>query len=319
MAWNSDKAKAQHYIPAYIDKETLAASKSDTYISSAGKLLMDKAIELMNAFRQEKINITLKRLDGTEYSSKAVISVRQASSYDREKGKEVALVKRDGTAIMSPCISIKTSADDTVIMYAKEDISNGIVIQNMTVKTWADGKPRLYRLSEIKDDNILCAPTTRAVLKSILSKDIIREKKSERSQMEELTIELNRFFSSAADKVYSAASDEKGSRRLVNNSYAQYVSDNYGEKCILRSHNDNIVVELGVTGEGNRYARATNFDRPVETSEGTRYESLFINNTADLENLSDEAIIRAVAAYKKISMPDKYEVAAEQSENDADD
>lgn len=317
MAWNSDKAKTQHYTPAYIEKETLAAAENNQYIKSASALLIDKATELMNTFKNANINLTLKRQDGTEYNSKAVVSVKQASSYDKETKKETALFRKDGSPIMSLSISVKTAPDDTVTLYAKEDISNGVVIQNMTMKTWENRKPKLFKLDDIKEGNVRCAPATTAVMNNILSNSVIQEKDAQ-SSLENLTVEINKLFASISDKVPSTQPDENGNHRLVNNAYAQYVNDEFGEQCVLRNHSDNIVVELGVTSEGKKYARATNFDCPVETPEGIRYESMFINKTEDLENLNDEAIIQVIASYKEIDLP-KFKQQSEERAGSAKD
>lgn len=300
MAWNSEKAKTNHYCPAYIDRATLEAAEKNEYIKISSKLLLDKATELMKIFAADKIDLTLKRQDGAEYRSKAVVSVKRATSYDKESGKENYLTRKDGTAIMSPSITIKTSADDSITLYAKEDISNGIVIQSMTLKTWINKKPVLYRIEDLKSGRINCSSVTQAVIRTILSKNIIQERTA-RSELEQLTIELNKLFGTISEKVSSNRPDEDGNFRTVNNIYAQYVNDDFGEKCVLRSHTDNIVVELGKTSDGKKYAKATNFDMPVNTPEGTKYESLYINNFDDLDNLENEAMKKAVAMYKEIA------------------
>lgn len=297
MAWDSEKAKINHYNPAYIEKGTLESAESNDYIKSASKALMIKANELMNLLSAEKIDLTMKRRDGTEYKSKAVVSVKQAVNYDRETGKERYLTRKDGSPIMSLTISLKTSSDDTLIFYAKEDISNGAVIQNINLKSWINRKPALYKIEDLKNDNIQCSPVTKSAINCIWVKNYIQEKGT-RTEIEQLTLDLNKLFNEISEKVKSANPDKLGNFRTVNNTYAQYLHDTYGEKCVLRSHTDNIIVELGITGSGKKYALATNFDQPENTPEGVRYKSIYLNVQDDLDNLSDSAMKKAVAIYK---------------------
>ena len=298
MAWNSDKALTQTPSSAYVENETFAAASSNPYIKAASALLLEQAKQLMDDFKKENINLVSRRQDGSEYKSKAIVSVKQGSHYDNASKKKIFHFREDRTPIMVPAISIRPAPDDVVNLYAKEDISNGIIFQNMTATVWNNHVPTNYKLEDIKSGNISVAPATQAVLNSILSKDIIKQ-----SLMEQLAYEINKLFASTTNKVPSKKPDEKGNYRLVNNAYAQYVNDDFGEKCVLRTHTDNIVVELGITSDGSKFAKATNFDMGIETPDGKRYESIFINKPEDLENLNDESIMQAIAAYKEIDMP----------------
>lgn len=116
------------------------------------------------------------------------------------------------------------------------------------------------------------------------------------------------FFPSVSEKVPSASADNKGA--LVSSEYAKAVHDEYGDRVQLFTHDENIVVELGLTSNGSRYAKATNFDAPMvdeETGEpimsrdGGHFvpQSMFLNTPEDLDNLSNEVIKLVVTAYKE--------------------
>lgn len=97
----------------------------------------------------------------------------------------------------------------------------------------------------------------------------------------------------------------KFSNEMVNDAYASYEKDNYGEKIKLRSHNSRVVIELGVTNAGEPYAKAIDFGAPKD--DNNRFPYKFLNNVEDIatvirENNVDKHIAALVAEYKGIDL-----------------
>ena len=307
MAWNY---KPQEKTTAFIEKNTLADAEKNAFVQEASNALLSLGKEIMAELQEKDITPQSSTKDGKFYDSKAVISVQPAVGYDKETGCEKALTRDDGKPVYSLKINIRNGSTD-LSLFAKEDISNGIVLQNMVAKVWGtteNGSPtaKVYKMGELQNAPI--SERTLAIANKIYER-IVEKPDFQHTWASEYAYKLNTdFFPSVSEKVPSASADNKGA--LVSSEYAKAVHDEYGDRVQLFTHDENIVVELGLTSNGSRYAKATNFDAPMvdeETGEpimsrdGGHFvqQSMFLNTPEDLDNLSYEVIKLVVTAYKE--------------------
>ena len=306
MAWNY---KPQEKTTAFIEKNTLADAEKNAFVQEASNALLALGKEIMDELQKADIKPQSATRDGKPYNSKAVISVQPAVVYDKETKSEKALTRDDGTPVYSLKINIRDENTD-LLLFAKENISDGVVLQNMVAKVWGtteNGTPTasIYKMDELANAPI--SEKTRAMM-TLLSERIVEKPEYEFTWASEYAYKLNKeFFPQVSEKVPSTSADNKGA--LVSSEYAKSVHDEYGDRVQLYTHDDNIVVELGLTSNNERYVKATNFDAPMideETGEkimsrdGEHFvpQSMFINNLEDLDNLSNEVIKLVVTAYK---------------------
>lgn len=91
----------------------------------------------------------------------------------------------------------------------------------------------------------------------------------------------------------------------MNNAYAQYKNDEYGEKVTLYNHEDNVAVELGVTKDDKKYAVAINYDLNTDfeaRKEGEAPAKAFINKKEELAQFVSNSEIRdMVSDFKEFS------------------
>lgn len=284
---------------AVLDDATLALSQNDDYVKSASSLLLESAKELMENL--QKAGITPRSTyDGMPYSSKAVATVEFATTYENNQPKQ--LFHADNTPVYSLKVNIRSDNTD-ITLYAKENIESGIVFQNLTAKVWENKKPTFYRLNEIGS-----APLTEnaaSIIAHIISNDYIHLKEQrEPSVLEQFAIEANKFLAGQTDKVPSRKPDKDGNFPLVNDAYATYIMDEqYGEKIQLRNHRDNIVVELGVTQDGQDFAKVIDF---TEKDADGRYPFSFVNKPEDLSAIPNEAIRIVVSSYMEFDRERTY-------------
>lgn len=303
MGWEKTNAtQKKEEALAYIDGATLAAAKEDGFVKDASDALLKVAKDLMNDL--DKNNLTTQAVtfkEGKPYTNKAVVSVEKATAYDKESQTEKQLYHKDGSDVYSLKITIP-NGNDALNLYAKEDISEGIKLQNMSVKRWEKGGDGVRRPTFIKREDIAdasCRKDTKAIAEFVEKSGLIAEKaEREYTPMQKYAYELNQYFNQTTDKVPSFAENDNGEQNLVNDAYAKYIKDDFGERIRLASHSDKIVVELGKTSDGKTFAKATNFDIPLDDGKG--YASQFINKAEDLADLGIQKDIAAVvASYKE--------------------
>jgi len=166
-------------------------------------------------------------------------------------------------------------------------------------------KPTYIKGGEIADSR--ASNAMKAIAQHINDSGYIqaREQNSQ-SALKNYAYEINTNFNATSEKVPNKDGN------LVNDAYAQYKNDEYGEKVQLRSHSEpNVVVDLGVTDKGEPFAKATNFD--IKNDNG-RFASVFINNMEDLENyISVKAIQDVVKDFKGFEAKEQAKPKAKNS------
>lgn len=261
---------------AYIDKGTKTAGEQNAYIKEASEKLLETANKIAQGLVENNLSTTSKTRDGKEYTDKLVVKVEPAVKWNREIQGEEAVLHKDGTPAYAPKIELKHS-NETLTLFAKENMQNGAEITAQNIKKWSKDfqtgvmKPSIIRGDDIADSK--ASNAMKAIAQYINDSGYIQQKNT---PMQILAQETNKYFNANSDKVPNKDGN------LVNDAYAQYKSDNYGERVQLRSHSEPaIVVELGLTDKGEAFAKATNFDIKKENG---RFASVFINNSKDLEN-----------------------------------
>lgn len=317
MAWNY---KPQEKTTAFIEKNTLADAEKNQFVQEASAALLTLAKEIMAELQEAGITPQATTKEGKTYDSKAVVSVQPAVVYDKETNSEKALTRDDGKPVYSLKINIR-DGDTDLSLFAKEDISDGVVLQNMVAKEWGrteHGTPTatIYKMNELQTSPI--SEKAKAIADK-LSERIVEKSEFERTWASEYAYKLNTdIFPSMSEKVPSTSESNKGA--LVSSEYAKAVHDDFGDRVQLYTHDDNIVVELGFTSTKERYVKATNFDAPMldeETGEpimskdGAHFvpQSMFINTPEDLENLSNEVIKQVVSAFKEFDEKEQAKTA----------
>lgn len=291
---------------AYINKETREAAKENPIIDTLSKAVLEAAKDVMNNLEEAGKTTQSTTRDGkTTYTDKAVVKVEPATKWNKETKESEPLVHKDGSQVYKATAEIKHNGT-TLTLTAKEDVSDGAKFVAMNAQKWdrpKDGSPKLnfYKQDEIA--NAYINKDIKAIAAHIQEQGFITEK-SDRSaliqnSLQQFAVEANQYFNANTEKV----PNENG--ELVNNAYAKYSKDNYGERVTLYNHTDNTAVELGETSGGDKYAVAINYDLNREfepRQQGETPAKAFINNKKDLENFIDLPEIReAVAEYKNIS------------------
>lgn len=307
MAWGhlqtneSSKDEKKEYL-AYIEKDTRDRAEEDTFIESASEILLNKALEIMDSLEENNLTTMGVTRDGKEYKNKAVVSVSEAILFNSETQSEERLTHKDGSDAYSLKISINNNrANETLTLFAKDDISNGIELTNMVVKKWekdnsGKAKPKYYKSDDIANAEKI-SPETKAIAQFLVETGEIVKDDRATSELQKLAFTLNQTFNAESEKVMN----EQG--ELVNNAYARYKNDEYGEKIELRSHEDNVMVEFGKTSKGDKYIKATNFDYKDESG---KFENLFINNKEDVgEYIGNQEIAKACIEYKNMDAKEK--------------
>ena len=297
--WNQWNQKAQteqeaeqNESFAYIDKATREAGKQNPYIKEASEKLLETAKKIGEELSENNLSTVSKTRDGKEYTDKLVVKVEPAVKWNKETQEEEAVLHKDGTPAYAPKIELK-HGNETLTLFAKENVQDGAKITAESVKKWSkDFQTGRMKPSIIKGDNIADSKVSDAMkaVAQYISDNGYIQSSQEYSTMKNVAYEANQYFNAASDKV---PSKDGG---LVNDAYAQYKNDEYGEKVQLRSHSKpNIVVELGMTSKGETYAKATNFD----IKKDGRFATAFINKPEDFENYVPVKEIQDVIAQFK--------------------
>lgn len=322
MAWNY---KPQEKTTAFIERNTLADAEKNAFVQEASQALLSLAKEIMAELQEAGITPQSTTKDGKQYDSKAVISVQPAVVYDKETNTEKILTRDDGKPVYSLKINIR-NGDTDLSLFAKEDISNGVVLQNMVAKVWGTteyGNPTatIYKMGELQSAPI--SEKTKAMA-SKLSERIVEKPKMEHTWASEYAYALNtEVFPKMSERVPSTSESNKGA--LVSNEYAKAVHDDFGDRVLLYTHDENIVVELGVTSSNERYAKAVNFDAPmideetgaqIMSKDGEHFvpQSMFINSAEDLDNLSNNVIKTVVASFMEFKAKEQEKQAAKKDQ-----
>lgn len=286
---------------AYIDKGTRDVAQSMPIVDRLSKALLEKATEIMEKLDDAKLVTKSQTKDkSSTYTDKAVIKVEPAVKWNRETEEEEPLVHKDGTQVYKATAEIKHNGTNLCLI-AKENISDGVKFAAMTASKW-DRNNATPKLNFYKQSDIANAPINKDIkeIASFIEKNNFIEKREDKSsQLKDFSVQANQYFNANTDKVPNENGD------LVNNAYAKYENGNYGEKVILKNHNDNVAVELGVTSKGDNYALAINYDLNKEFELRQDKEApakVYINNTEDLEGLVELPEIKdAITEFKGFS------------------
>lgn len=309
MGWDNYKEKKQNETSekkdnfAYINKATKELAESDEFTKKASDLMLEKADEIMSHLQENGLSLKSTDKDGNTKDSKAVVEVGKAMKYNAETKEPEQIVHKDGTDAYSLKVSLYNE-NECLMIHAKDNVENGIELSSMSIRVFDEVEKKSHFCSIKSEEGVLhfyekdtqvddhLTNEIKAVAQSINEKFDI-EKPFELSEMQIVARDLNKQFSEQSEKVMNSNNE------LVNNEYAQFKKDGFGERVELRSHDNNVVVELGTTSKGDKYAKATNFD--MEKDESGKFPTIFLNNKEDVEQFVDNKVIaEAVKQYKNM-------------------
>lgn len=280
---------------AYIDSSTVELSLTDEYVEEASKLLLAEAKKIMNLVKDNGITLTSSTADGKTYDSKACISVQP-------------LPTKEDAANQLYSLKVAIPIDkQRLTLYAKNDISNGVIFQKIEGLIFNNGKAERVYGNDISRTDY--SENLKAAANVILRNGFVKE------NLKNLSYEANQYFASFSDKV--EVKIDGGYTKFVNNAYAKYMNDDKGERVQFRSHDNNVVVDIGYREDGSRFAYARNYDitsegKPIEwdsegkaiLGEGEQFAFAPINEPKDLALIGNELIAIEVAEFKGIDMPE---------------
>lgn len=295
--------ESKNYEP-YLTDDTIARAKENEFVAKANPLILNKAYEVCAVLQFKGTLPTARDRQGEWYTPRVKATVEPAIGYDKETKSEVWYTHKDGTPAYGLKITIP-NGNEQLHLYAKDDISNGVKLNSAVVEKWSRDseygtrRPHFYGTTEILNSDKL-SDRIKSIFNEIVYAGFISlEEKRNNSKMYALAVSCNEKLNSMTSKVPNKENN------LVNNAYAQYINDEYGEYVELRNHDDNIVVKLGETSKGDKFAKATNFDI---IEEGGKYATLFLNNALDIkDNIANDEIALLIAEYKGIDLDKPYE------------
>lgn len=295
---------------AYIDKESREAingtgrfsylsEEQKSFLSKASSQLLEKATSLMSDLKDNNLSPTAISSKGEKYSSKAVVTAIPSYKYNQDtKQKDIPSLKKNGTPFFDLHIFLKNNNEDIVIK-----ANEAGTLTEMSVTQWNNNKA-----THFDSKNLESAPLSEST-KSLI--DFVKNNYIEepQSNLSKLVHNYNLRLREVTDKVFNKNNE------MVNDAYASYEKDNYGEKIKLRSHNSRVVIELGVTKAGEPYAKAIDFGAPKDNN--NRFPYKFLNNAEDIatvvrENNVDKHIVALVAEYKGIDLTAEKQQTASQ-------
>lgn len=311
MAWEKAQETKQESL-AYISKETKEAMKDNPQIAEIANALLDKATEIMDKVSEAGLTTESQTRDKSKtYTDKMVVKVEPAVKYNKDTKEEEPMLHKDGSPVMSSKLELSHNGTQ-LTLFAKEDVSDGVKLTAMTAQKWERPRDSMPKLKIYKADEIQSAyinKDIKAIAAEIQKDGFLEEKAEPVRSLKSVAYEANQYFNANSEKVQN----DKG--ELVNDAYAQYDSDY--DKVMLRNHSDNIVVELGTTNDGDKYALAMNFDINENGSprgEGEQPAKAYINNAKDLAAyIPNQEIKDIVSDFKGIS---QKEQAKEQPKKD---
>lgn len=282
--WTSktNKQEQENEALAYIHKDTREAAKTNPTIATLANAMLESAKAQMDAIAKAGLTTKSKTRDGnTTYTDKMVVKVEPAERFNKETGENEPIVDKDGNKVYRPTIEY-THAGSTLTEFGKNKLDDAgkAVIGSMNAHKWTrtDGKADLNRF---KQDEIANAPINKDVkaIAAFVEQNGFIAEIANRNPLKDFSVEANKQFSAANNKVINENGD-------VNDAYAKYVKDDYGERVEIRSHSDkNVIVELGTTADGKNYARATNFEKNEsfgDRMEGEPPAKVYINSAKDV-------------------------------------
>lgn len=346
MAWRTisrDEAKtnvqAQQQAPkkevlAYINAEVKNLAKNDPVIDARAKAVLGLCLEVMDKI--EQAGLTTQSLDKNKnpYTDKLVVKVTPDSN-DPKKYWTTAEYKHGTT---------------TLILYARDDVSNGAQFSAMGVKKWDKdiGRSVYFKQNEIAsapiyksikdiakfiEDNGYIQKKAMTVEKQATEKPAVEKpaapaanapartpartsswgqkkvpenapekapkdnpaksvpqaapqntsdnaqgKTFKKSILREFSIEANKFFDENSAKVPNNVG------KMVNDVYARYTNDKYGEKVTIFNHHENVIVELRIVN-GERHAVVKDFELNEQGKVRREGEKPMVNEIVTVDDI----------------------------------
>lgn len=303
----AQNTQAQNNSLAYIHKDTKEAMKSNPEIDSIANATLELAKQVMDKVQEEGKTFEKTTRDGSKtYTASMVVKVEPA--VNNKTGEPITYKNGDraGQQAYRATAEIENKGT-TLILFASQNEDKSVEFTSMRATRWnqKDNKMGFYKPNQIQDAYINA--DIKAVADVVERSGMVHEKENSRSALYEFAIEANKYFSDNSVKV------QNENNEIVNNAYAKYSKDDYGEKVTLYAHltpdeNGNlnqpsdVTVELGVTSEGSKYALAINYainENGDERQQGEKPARAYLNNTQDIADYIDlPEIADAIAEYK---------------------
>lgn len=271
---------------AYIDKKS--AESTNGYVEDASAMLCDLAQEIGEKLKENGL-LPQREKDGKISDAKLIVKVEPAYKYNKESKKKEPILNRNGETVYSSRIEINDS-NEKLSLYAKNDISDGVKLVSMNATKFERNDDGSNKITHVKGNEISDEWKVNAIAQYIKKEGYIEEKQY--SKLQNLAYDLNMKFKTTGSKVPNK------DNVLVNDAYAQYKNDEYGERVLVKSHTEpNLLVELGNTSDDKPYAKAINFE--YRDDDG-KVASCFINTRDDALNMiGNRDVARAIADYKQ--------------------
>ena len=271
---------------AYIDKETREAAKSDPKISEISKAVLEAAKDIMDKVADAGLTTTSQTRDKSKtYTDSMAVRVEPAVRFNKETGENEAMVHKDGSPIYKATAEIKHNGTK-LTLFAKEDVSEGAKFTSMAASKWDRPKDSSPQFKFYKQNEIAKAYINQDIKKIaafIQDNGFIAEKKEPQriqSELRNLAYEANMYFKDNGMSVI------KEDGEPVQDAWAKHIQNGQNETVQFRNHQDNVLVEVGFTQDGKRFAQATNFDineNGEARADGERPAKAFINTADDIQ------------------------------------
>lgn len=267
MGWNeftNNKSNTNNEL-AYLDKNTLEFIKDNEFAKTAAEQMKDWGLRVMNDLKSKGLTTERQSSNGTYVPNKMKIEVGYATKWENGAENQIFRENKE-TGEQSPVYKLTATLshnNDSLTLFASDNIQDGIVIKNMTAKqfyTGDDGKR--HSTKPITAEQIAASSLSeeiKAIASYVNDNLLVQHDEKGYTALQNFAFECNMFFKEHSDKVPSMKEAENGEKNLVSNAWASYKKDEYGERVTLSNHNDKKVIEIGKTSSGQDYAKITDF------------------------------------------------------------
>lgn len=321
----AQNTQAQDNSLAYIHKDTKEAMKSNPEIDSIANATLELAKQVMDKVQEEGKTFEKTTRDGSKtYTASMAVKVEPA--VDFKTGEPITYKNGDraGQQVYRATAEIENKGT-TLTLFASQKEDKSVEFTSMGATRWnqKDNKMGFYKQNQIQDAYINA--DIKAVADVVERSGMVHEKENSHSALYEFAIEANKYFSDNSVKV------QNENNEIVNNAYAKYSKDDYGEKVTLYAHltpdeNGNlnqpsdVTVELGETSKGDKYALAINYainENGDARQQGEKPARVYLNNTQDVADYIDlPEIADAIAEYKGFNGNEQEKKAPNKSKQD---
>lgn len=284
MSWNF--GRQQHPLVT-INKRTRKEMESNERVAELANAYLSLGTKLAETLKEAECYPT--RTDGNEVKDATFsVNVKPTTQFDKESQQRVAIFHEDGTPVLSVTISSKTgeSGSKNIMLFGRENITNGAELYSGGVSDFANGsKGTFTRLSDVAESNL--PDETKQIIAGIMDSGFIHQRTYQSKNipsMQSVKICIDRIIQQGTPELVP----NKDNTKMVENSYVKYNED-YGTT-ELRNHNNQILISLSVSGEGEQKAVATDF---AQRDSSGHPAWMNIAEQADLDELA------------KLGVPDK--------------